>query len=89
MFHIFKSSTRGPEGGIEVIVLDETKLSNSTLMMIGEDYGMEINPYEISQDEYDSHIKSIVERFKFDTDDSKERLVRIIKDGIKVELKVT
>lgn len=57
-------------------------------MMVGEDYGMEINPYEISQDEYYNHIKSIVERFKFDTDDFKERLVKIIKDSIKIELKV-
>ena len=49
---------------------------------------MEVNPYELSQDEYHSHIKSIVERFKFDTNDFKERLVKIIKDGIKIELKV-
>ena len=71
-----------------MIVLDETKLSNGTLMMIGEDYGMEVNPYEVNQDEYYSYIKSIVERFKFDTEDFKERLVKIVKDGIKIELKV-
>lgn len=48
---------------------------------------MEINPYDVSQDEYYSHIRSIVEKFKFDIDDFKERLVKIIKDNIKIELK--
>lgn len=57
-------------------------------MMIGEDYGIEINPYDVNQDEYYSHIRSIIERFKFDTDDFKEKLVKIIKDNIKIELKV-
>lgn len=68
-------------------------------MMIGKDYGIEINSYDvsydeyhnhirgISQDEYYSHIRGIVERFKFDIDDFKERLVKIIKDDIKIELK--
>ena len=56
-------------------------------MMIGEDYGMEINSYDVSQDEYHNHIRGIVERFKFDTDDFKEKLVKIIKDNIKIELK--
>lgn len=57
-------------------------------MMIGEDYGMKIEPYGISEDDYDEHIESIVERFKFDIDEFKERIVKAIKDGIKIELKL-
>lgn len=71
-----------------MIILDETKLTNGTLQMIGEDYGMKLSSPIEHPEWYEQEIDMIVDRFKFDIDSFKERLIEVIKNGIKVELKV-
>jgi hypothetical protein len=70
-----------------MIILDESKLTNGTLAMIGQDYGMKI-PSATNVEAYEEFIDDVVERFKFDIDDFKERLVSAIMNGIKIELKL-
>jgi predicted hydrocarbon binding protein len=70
-----------------VIILDESKLTNGTLAMIGQDYGMKISS-ATNVEAYEEFIDDVVERFKFDIDDFKERLVSAIMNGIKIELKL-
>ena len=71
-----------------MIILDETKLTNGTLQMIGEDYGMKLSSPIEHPEWYEQEIDMIVDRFKFDVDDFKERLVSAIMNGIKIELKL-
>lgn len=66
-----------------MIILDESKLTNGTLSMIGQDYGMKMDV-----EAYEEFIDDVVERFKFDVDDFKERLVSAVMNGIKIELKL-
>jgi len=56
--------------------------------MIGEDYGMELSSPIEHPEWYEQEIDMIVDKFKFDIDSFKERLIETIKNGIKVELKV-
>ena len=70
-------------GGVKMIILDETKLRKGTLSLIGEDYEMNDNDFN-TRDEY---IDAIVDRFYFDIDEFKERLIGIITKGLfKLEL---
>jgi hypothetical protein len=71
-----------------MIILDENKLTNGTLAMIGQDYGMKLSSPIEHPEWYEQEIDMIVDRFKFDIDSFKERLIEIIKNSIKVELKV-
>ena len=71
-----------------MIILDETILTNGSLQMIGEDYGMKLSSPIEHPEWYEQEIDMIVDRFKFDIDSFKERLIEAIKRGIKVELKV-
>ena len=71
-----------------MIVLDESKLTNGTLAMIGQDYGMKLSSPIEHPEWYEQEIDMIVDRFKFDIDSFKERIIEVIKNGIKVELKV-
>ena len=71
-----------------MIVLDESKLTNGTLAMIGQDYGMQLSSPTEHPEWYEQEIDMIVDRFKFDIDSFKERIIEAIKNGIKVELKV-
>ena len=71
-----------------MIVLDENKLTNKTLQMIGQDYGMKLSSPIEHPERYEQEIDMIVDRFKFDIDEFKERLVSAITNGIKVELKL-
>jgi hypothetical protein len=48
--------------------------------MIGQDYDMKISSV--------TNIDDVVERFKFDIDEFKEKLVSAIMNGIKIELKL-
>ena len=70
-----------------MIILDENRLTNGTLSMIGQDYGMKI-PSVTNIEAYEEFIDNIVKRFKFDIDEFKEKLVSAIMNGIKVELKL-
>jgi hypothetical protein len=63
-----------------MIILDESRLTNETLSMIGQDYGMKISSA--------TNIDDVVERFKFDIDEFKEKLVSAIMNGIKIELRL-
>jgi hypothetical protein len=63
-----------------MIILDESRLTNETLSMIGQDYGMKISSV--------TNIDDVVERFKFDIDEFKEKLVSAIMNGIKIELRL-
>ena len=71
-----------------MIVLDESKLTNGTLTMIGQDYGMKLSSPIEHPEWYEQEIDMIVDRFKFDIDDFKEKLVSAIMNGIKIELKL-
>lgn len=71
-----------------MIILDETKLTNGTLQMIGQDYGMKLSSPIEHPEWYEQEIDMIVDKFKFDIDDFKERLVSAIMSGIKIELKL-
>ena len=71
-----------------MIILDETKLTNGTLQMIGEDYGMKLSSPIEHPEWYEQEIDMIVDRFKFDVDSFKEKLVSAIMNGIKIELKL-
>ena len=71
-----------------MIILDETELTNGTLAMIGQDYGMKLSSPIEHPEWYEQEIDTIVERFKFDVDDFKERLVSAVMNGIKIELKL-
>ena len=70
-----------------MIILDENRLTNGTLSMIGQDYGIKI-PSVTNIEAYEEFIDDIVKRFKFDIDEFKEKLVSVIMNGIKVELKL-
>lgn len=70
-----------------MIILDESRLTNETLLMIGQDYDMKM-PNMMDAEAYEEFIDDVVERFKFDVDDLKERLVNAIMNGIKIELKL-
>lgn len=57
--------------------------------MIGEDYDMPLEKGCIEHPEwYDQHIDAIVDRFKFDVEEFKEKLINALVTGIKVELKL-
>lgn len=71
-----------------MIILDEKKLTNGTLQMIGQDYGMKLSSPIEHPEWYEQEIDMIVDKFKFDIDDFKERLVSAIMSGIKIELKL-
>ena len=71
-----------------MIVLDESKLTNGTLAMIGQDYGMKLSSPIEHPEWYEQEIDMIVDKFKFDIDSFKERLIETVKNSIKVELKV-
>ena len=72
-----------------MIILDESRLTNGTLLMIAQDYEMledDFNPMD--RESYDRNVEAVVNRFKFDLDEFKEKLVNIIKDNLKVELRL-
>ena len=71
-----------------MIILDESKLTNGTLAMIGQDYGMKLSSPIEHPEWYEQEIDMIVDKFKFDIDSFKERLIETVKNSIKVELKV-
>ena len=72
-----------------MIILDESRLTSGTLLMIAQDYEMledDFNPMDAES--YDRTVEAVVNRFKFDLDELKEKLVNIIKDNLKVELRL-
>ena len=69
-----------------MIILDESRLTNGTLLMIAQDYEMLEDP--IDKESYDRNVEAVVNRFKFDLDGFKKKLVNIIKDNLKVELRL-
>ena len=46
----------------------------------------DFNP--MNEESYDRNVEAVVNRFKFDLDEFKEKLVNIIKDNLKVELRL-
>ena len=76
-------------GGITMIILDETKLKNRTIAMIGEDYDMPVSVKSLEYPEwYERELDDIVDRFKFDVDEFKEKLISAIMNGIKIDFKL-
>ena len=65
-----------------MIVLDESRLTNGTLAMIGQDYGMKLSSPIDHPEWYEQEIDMIVDRFKFDIDSFNERFIEAIKSGI-------
>ena len=63
-----------------MIIVDEERLSDETLIAIARDYDM------IKQSMTNGEcIEKVIERFMFDVDDFKERLVDIITGKIKIK----
>lgn len=72
-----------------MIIIDETKLRDETLQMIGEDYGIIISESLINYPKwYKTQIDTIINKFKFDIDEFKEKLANEIINGMKIELKI-
>ena len=65
-----------------MIGLDENRLSKDTLLRIGRDYGMEPDNEKIFA--YEALIDRVIDRFYFNVDEFKEKIVKIMMDGIKV-----
>ena len=63
-----------------MIIVDEERLSDETLVAIARDYDM----IEKSMTD-DECVEKVIERFMFNVDDFKQRLVDIIKGNIKVK----
>lgn len=53
--------------------------------MIAQDY--EMLEDSIDTENYNRNVEAVVNRFKFDLDEFKEKMVNIIKDNLKVELR--
>ena len=70
-----------------MIILDEKKLRCSTLAMIGEDYNMKYDMKNYEEESYGKYLEDIVDRFFFNVDEFKDRIVKIIREGIKIEFK--
>lgn len=64
-----------------MIIVDEERLSDETLVAIARDYDM----IEKSMTD-DECVEKVIERFMFNVDDFKQRLVDIIKGNINVQL---
>jgi hypothetical protein len=63
-----------------MIIVDEERLSDETLIAIAKDYDM------IKKGMTDGEcIEKVIERFMFDVDDFKEKLVDIITGKIKIK----
>jgi hypothetical protein len=63
-----------------MIIVDEERLSDETLIAIARDYDM------IEKRMTDGEcIEKVIERFMLDIDDLKERMANIIKGKIKIE----
>lgn len=71
-----------------MIIIDESKLTNGCIEMIGNAYGMTYDHKDYDRDTYEDFIDDVVERFKFDVDEFKEKLISAIMNGIKIELKL-
>lgn len=71
-----------------MIIIDENKLTNGCIEMIGNAYGMVYDHKDYDRDTYEDFIDDVVERFKFDVDEFKEKLISAIMNGIKIELKL-
>lgn len=65
-----------------MIILDENKLRNGTIQMIGEDYGMKLSSPTEHPEWYEQEIDMIVDRFKVDVETFKERLSIFLKSSI-------
>ena len=63
-----------------MIIVDEERLSDETLVAIARDYDM----IEKSMTD-DECVEKVIERFMFNVDDFKQRLVDIIKGNINVQ----
>ena len=64
-----------------MIIVDEERLSDETLVAIARDYDM--IKKNMTDDEC---VEKVIERFMFNVDDFKQRLVDIIKGNINVKL---
>lgn len=64
-----------------MIIIDEERLSDETLVAIARDYDM----IEKSMTD-DECVEKVIERFMFNVDDFKQKLVDIIKGNINVKL---
>ena len=71
-----------------MIIIDEEQLSDETLAMIGNDYCMKIDYDNHNVDVYEKFVEEVVERFRFDIDEFKNRLVKSITENLKIEIKM-
>jgi hypothetical protein len=67
-----------------MIIIDETRLTYDTIAKIGRDCGMEYDYENYNADSYEEYIKSIVEKYKFDTELITQKVIDIFKNGIKM-----
>ena len=71
-----------------MIIVDESKLRYGTLAQIAEDYDMKYDYANYEVETYEAFIDSLVERLAFDVDEFKERILNIVKNNLKIELKL-
>lgn len=65
-----------PQGVSNVIVVNEERLSDETLISIAKDYDMIVE---------DNCVEQVIERFYWDIDAFKDKLVEIMTHGIKLK----
>lgn len=64
-----------------MIILDEKKLKNRTIRMIGEDYGIIVSDKALEHPEwYESELDDIIEKFYFDVDEVVKSAMDYIKE---------
>ena len=51
-----------------MIIIDESRLTHDTIAKIGRDCGMEYDYENYTAESYEEFVKSVVERYKFDTE---------------------
>ena len=68
-----------------MIIIDETRLTHDTIAKIGRDCGLEYDYENYSAESYEEYVRSIVEKYKFDTELLTNKIIDIFKNGIKMK----
>ena len=68
-----------------MIILDEERLSDEALERIAYDYGMEYDYCRYDVEEHSEFLQSVIDRFYFDVEGLKQKLVDIVMSGIKIK----
>ena len=72
------------QGGVIVIIIDESRLTFGTIAKIGEECGIKYDYENYEPETYEAYIQSIVEKYKFDVELLQEKIIDIFRNGIKM-----